>query len=439
MAKYSITFTCGHEETHQLFGRHREKERRIEWMENNMVCSECYKKQIQEARKTATATAIEAAAERGLPDLTGTEKQIAWAETLRSRILESIEKMMGDPELAEYVKFTREQVETVYQMISAEDSSRFWIDHRDNNIDHLVGRIIQSIPDPEKEAELKLKHAAEAEATLRPPEPKTETVARIERHERSITITFPEKRDDFREVVKLKLGFRWRNDCWSRPAAIKSIIADELIGYAGHKLLANGFIVMITDPDMRQAAIDGSIKGRWVVEKKGKFALRWERDSDLYSEAKRLTGSRWDKPFVTVPGEHFTEVLDFAEIHDFDISAGAKELAIVAEAEKIASLEVDVEETPAKKKGRPDLDIPDKETIDDEFRDDIDPTPGTQASAIAAAGFDPVALGGKIVDGKIFKPDADPNSPGECERCGHPGIWIAGAGMTLCHRHQDDY
>jgi hypothetical protein len=65
--------------------------------------------------------------------------------------------------------------------------------------------------------------------------------------------------------------------------------------------------------------------------------------------------------------------------------------------------------------------------------------PNTQADAIRMMGFDPVALGGKEIDGEIYKPDANPDDRGRCCICGKPGVWISGAGMHLCARHQDDY
>ncbi len=65
--------------------------------------------------------------------------------------------------------------------------------------------------------------------------------------------------------------------------------------------------------------------------------------------------------------------------------------------------------------------------------------PGTQADALRFTGFDPVALGGKVVDGEVFKPDANPRLQGRCANCGKPGVWISGAGQYLCARHQDDY
>lgn len=65
--------------------------------------------------------------------------------------------------------------------------------------------------------------------------------------------------------------------------------------------------------------------------------------------------------------------------------------------------------------------------------------PGTQAAALTAMGIDPVAAGGKMIDGHVFKPDSNPNDRGRCARCGQPGVWIGGAGEHLCARHQDDY
>ena len=64
---------------------------------------------------------------------------------------------------------------------------------------------------------------------------------------------------------------------------------------------------------------------------------------------------------------------------------------------------------------------------------------GTQAAALQAMGIDLVALGGKVVDGEVFKPDANPDDRGRCASCGRPGVWISGAGQYLCAEHQDDY
>ncbi len=51
MAKYTVTFKCGHEEEVQLVGKHSDRERKISWFENNCECSKC--KQDAQAEKMA--------------------------------------------------------------------------------------------------------------------------------------------------------------------------------------------------------------------------------------------------------------------------------------------------------------------------------------------------------------------------------------------------
>ena len=52
MAKYQIDYTCGHGSfTEQLFGKHTERERKIEWLGSNKVCPECYKSKMQAQRQ----------------------------------------------------------------------------------------------------------------------------------------------------------------------------------------------------------------------------------------------------------------------------------------------------------------------------------------------------------------------------------------------------
>ncbi|MBN9424504.1 MAG: hypothetical protein BGO63_11270 [Candidatus Accumulibacter sp. 66-26] len=53
MAKYDVTYACGHAGTEQLFGKVSERERRLAWIEANKVCAECYK--AQKTAEDATA------------------------------------------------------------------------------------------------------------------------------------------------------------------------------------------------------------------------------------------------------------------------------------------------------------------------------------------------------------------------------------------------
>lgn len=82
MAKYEIHHACGCVRTVNLYGHHKDRERTIEWLENQ-ECPEC-KRQRENEESAAKAKAA------GRPELTGSEKQIAWANTIREQTIETI-------------------------------------------------------------------------------------------------------------------------------------------------------------------------------------------------------------------------------------------------------------------------------------------------------------------------------------------------------------
>lgn len=84
MAKYDVTYACGHVKTVDLYGKTSERERKIEWMEGNCLCPACYK-----AEQQAKAKVLD------LPALTGTPKQVAWAEKIREELTAVVEENMG--------------------------------------------------------------------------------------------------------------------------------------------------------------------------------------------------------------------------------------------------------------------------------------------------------------------------------------------------------
>lgn len=80
MAQYEVKFSCGHTETMYLYGKEKARYSRIEYLEKHGLCSACYKAK-QDARRAATLAAAAA------PALTGTEKQITWANDIRARFI----------------------------------------------------------------------------------------------------------------------------------------------------------------------------------------------------------------------------------------------------------------------------------------------------------------------------------------------------------------
>ena len=82
MAKYEITHCCGHVRTYNLFGKTDDRNRKIEWLESQ-PCPDC-------KREEENAESAKKAAAENRPVLTGSEKQVAWANTLREEVISEI-------------------------------------------------------------------------------------------------------------------------------------------------------------------------------------------------------------------------------------------------------------------------------------------------------------------------------------------------------------
>lgn len=129
MAKYEIKMACGHTETHNIVGTnvHGEREKKAEWL-STRLCYECYKKQQAEAADKATADAA-------LPELTGSEKQVSWANDIRGKAAPVIAAMQ------EKIKANAEKspkqtaaMQLVLDELRAQTSAKWWIDNRNVTI-----------------------------------------------------------------------------------------------------------------------------------------------------------------------------------------------------------------------------------------------------------------------------------------------------------------
>lgn len=155
MAKYEVEHACGHTETHNLTGPHKHREW---WLENvgpGRLCSDCFQEEKQKQYADRSAQATESAKASGLPELTGSPKQIAWAETIRASFLASAFqydiasalrdlKLVGaikgdwDWEIEKRVEFTEIAIQEIADALvllqdepRAWTESRKWIDGRD--------------------------------------------------------------------------------------------------------------------------------------------------------------------------------------------------------------------------------------------------------------------------------------------------------------------
>lgn len=129
MAKYIITYACGCAVEKQLYGKISKRESYVEWASKH-ECPECEK-----ARLNSEAQAK--AEQSNLPSLTGSDKQVAWAITIRQAFLSDLEngitdrmKLINDSNREKAMASLAKINETRDTMIANETSASWWIDRR---------------------------------------------------------------------------------------------------------------------------------------------------------------------------------------------------------------------------------------------------------------------------------------------------------------------
>ena len=143
MAWFDIHPTCGHEYREQIYGTNSHGERDYEAARlSNRPCPACCKQQRddEKAAMQAKQAAADALVNRKyeLPALDGSEKQIAWAESIRAAAVTTIGKAIERGE-ADRERFAS-QLPLAYKMMyfaKSATSSRWWIDNRDGTIANI--------------------------------------------------------------------------------------------------------------------------------------------------------------------------------------------------------------------------------------------------------------------------------------------------------------
>ncbi len=349
MAKYYVNCVkCDTEFQVNLIGKSSTRQWKLENTE--WKCEDCKEQERIEVNKKAKIENIE----NGFPPLLGSVKQIAWAETIRKnksdKLDEIIHKINIEPEHSFITKIEIDNPEFKIEQLFLKDSANWWIDNRFTNIIDMLN----SLPSEKKVIEDKnfeiQQKDAELEATIRPLEPLTETIAIFSLHhednKNEIRIIFPEKREDFRTIVK-NCAFKWyRDGYWYKYINFTKGTLSDRVADIGNQLLQNGFIVRIFDEKMRTKAIEGIYEvehTRWIMARvkgdyKGRLVVSWSRNENFYDESKKITSAIWSRPNIIVRPEHFAEVFDFANECDFKITPKAQEIIDNAKRNKEAAL-----------------------------------------------------------------------------------------------------
>lgn len=127
MAKYDVRRSCGHVEECELFGKIEERKRRIARMEES-PCRECVRASHADAN-AESAAANEAA---GLPSLSGTQKQISWAESIRRDFFSTFDRVVEKAIAAGQPEDVRQALAKVRGRLMGITSASWWIENREH-------------------------------------------------------------------------------------------------------------------------------------------------------------------------------------------------------------------------------------------------------------------------------------------------------------------
>lgn len=396
MAKYSGTFSCGHEGYVNVIGPARDRQWKIDKAFSGL-CEECYKKQREARIVRENTLALEKAKEMELPELVGTEKQVAWANTLRNqlieRINETIDKIKNEESMyrntikkAFGIKkseaggtkegVTKAIVEHLYEFqdcVMNKTKATYFINNRDTGIAKLI---LDEMDYRESVKENEIKNQIIKETTVEPSEVMFDGVVEIVATENNIKVLY-QRNDTFIKIVK-ELNYKWRDNCWQR--SINSITGSYIDRSAevANKLLNAGFRVAIPEVEIKEKALTATYEvecDRWIFNRvdTNKFAIKWyEKNDDLYSASKCLKGARWDSGSMLVNVQNYKQVEEFAEMYGFKFTEKALELIeqYKKELEKIERVDVkEAKEVPVKN-GLEDILNSSREVLEDLVEED---------------------------------------------------------------------
>lgn len=333
---YEITYACGHTGEVEFYGKERDCEWRAE-QEAKKICPDCVEKKKEE--ETAQAKAW--AKEKGLPDLEGTERQIAWAEVIRRRLFEDleeckkkdqeeIEKLKTNPSEKLRKEWIENEIDSLNIRLQAADEikekwekqslSRFWIDGRNTSANwEIMGlcRPIRKRREEDLESKVYENGATEDE--------EIRIYISPERNEVKILSEYNEKK----VAILKRMGFKFFDfkKCWYRYPSPAMPTVSDIAATAANELVKAGFVVRVFDQDVMSLLDTESFRPfnpRELIGDDHQFIMRL--DDEIKEMALSLPGAKEIKGRIRIPAKYRAEVDDFAHVYGFAISEAAQAL-----------------------------------------------------------------------------------------------------------------
>lgn len=354
MAWYNGTFSCGHEGRVNIIGPTKDREWKRKRLFDNL-CPECEKKWREEEIERKNAEAIAESAEMELPLLNGSEKQVAWANTLRLEQIQYVQKRLAQVQDFKSkvvfhdngitVRTSKEEILLALDYgLSFYKDAKYWIDSRFSKEDTMLAflkeyRLSKEFVIPESvEEDIKQE---EARLTVKPENASKDGIVDIKKLSDGRLAVKYVKDDLFRTIIKKNDAFSWdwNVSCWCRKINEFSGAFDDRAADIGNQLLAEGFTVKFMNIHQIELSVSDQFEPeckRWIKfsNEKKSFFIVWEGKNDtLYNAAKKLSGSKWNGAMY-VPVAYYKQIEDFAETMEFNISKTAQEAILKQRSEE---------------------------------------------------------------------------------------------------------
>lgn len=125
MARYEIIHSCGHVEEMQIYGTnvHGERDDRVRWLESQ-PCRECRMREFE--------------AGKGLGELKGSDKQVAWARDIRRKMYERVIARLDEMTAPGRDWHESRRCTGLVEWVAGKTDARWYIDRRDKTVTDLV-------------------------------------------------------------------------------------------------------------------------------------------------------------------------------------------------------------------------------------------------------------------------------------------------------------
>lgn len=312
MAKAEARCTCkvcGQEFFVRAYRRNSREAREFEdWAVDNIdVCEDCRR---EAERKEAEAVSGD------LPELKGTEKQVAWAYTLRVKAIKGVEKA-----ITAYLDSSKmDLAEPILRTLKAKDAAKFWIDNRDLYPSQMIDLIAAEIQQEQKQEE-----AEATDQVIEPKQKQSTVLCTIEHTDDAVSVRSEYSRG---VIDTLKANrYKWDGCKWVRQMSITSGDAVDRSAEIAAILLSKGYPVRVPIA-IREMVLRGAYEPehkRWLVLIKDMLVLKFEDGSSAYHDAERISGAKALKGrMISVPVTTYDEIEEFCRMHDFRVSPGAQ-------------------------------------------------------------------------------------------------------------------